>query len=196
MKLKELYGRLGAALIRTYIRVVYRPECVNRPVGDGARIYVSNHTGYLDGLMMLTALDSEKPFALTARDWFDKKLCGPVFTAARCIPINRNGLDTSWLRIAAGRIGEGKSLIVFPEGHTVRTGETGEFKPGFVMLSKLTGAGIAPVWHGEFRAFRKNRLIFGEVSEPYGGAMTAAALSKAGETFRQKVVELGPEAEK
>ncbi len=196
MGFKAMFGRFGAAAIRTYIRVVYRPVCVDLPPEDGALIYVANHTSYLDGLVMLTALAKRKPYALAAKDWFDKKLCGPVFTAARCIPLNRFGLDTSWIRTASEKLREGSGVIVFPEGHTVREFGPGEFKPGFVMLSKMTGAGIVCAHHGEFRPFRKNRVYFGPAGRAYSGPMTAEALSIAGEEYRQAVILLGERAEK
>ncbi len=191
MSLKSFYGKVGAGLIRAYIKVIYCPTCVDKPEFDGAVIYISNHTSHLDGMAMLTALTREKPYALTAKDWFDKKLLGPVFTAARGIPLNRFGIDTSWLRTASEKIKEGSSVIVFPEGHTVRGEGLGEFKPGFVMLSKMTGAKIVPSWHGEYRAFRKNYIYFDSPRDSACRAMTADALSSEGARFRDIVSSLG-----
>lgn len=191
MGLKKAYGKAAAALIRIYIRVVYRPECINREAGDRPVLYVSNHISHLDGLLMLTALHSERPYALTAKDWFDKKLLGPVFEAARCLPINRFGLDTSWLRVASEKLRAGKSVIVFPEGHTVHGGELDEFKPGFAMLAKMTGAPVVPVWHGPGRAFRKTKIVFGPASCAELPAMTSDALRREGERFRGMVEALG-----
>lgn len=191
MWLKRAYGRSAAALIKVFIRGVYRPVCVNKAHFESPVIYVVNHTCHMDGLVMLAALSEEKPYALTAKDWFDKKLFEPVFTAARCLPLNRFGLDTSWLRSAAEKLRKGSNVIVFPEGHTVHTGELEAFKPGFAMLSRLTGAKIVPVWHGEYRPFRKTRIIFGEPQEICCSAMTAEALTFEGERFRELVDVLG-----
>lgn len=187
MRLSEIYGRAGATLIKLYIRAVYRPDCVDKPKNDGAVVYISNHSSRLDGLMMLAALAEEKPYALVAKDWFDIKVCKPVFEAARGIPLNRYGLDTSWLREATDKLKKGSSVIIFPEGHTVRDGEIKEFKSGFVMLSVLTGAKVVPAYHGQFRAFKKNRIFFGETQSCSRRGMTAETLSSESQRFKEIV---------
>ena len=190
MKISELYGRAGAALFRLYIKTLYCPVCENKTENDEAVVYITNHSSRLDGLMMLTVLSKEKPYALIAKDWFDIKVCKPVFTAARGIPLNRYGLDTSWLRSATDRMKEGSSVVIFPEGHTVRDGEINEFKSGFVMLSLMTRAKIVPIYHGKFRAFRKNRIFFEEAQGCVGRGMTAEVLSSESNRFREMILSM------
>ncbi|MBR6772321.1 MAG: 1-acyl-sn-glycerol-3-phosphate acyltransferase [Clostridia bacterium] len=187
MGIRALYGHAGAALIKIYIKAVYRPVCVDKPGDDGAVVYITNHSSRLDGLMMLAALSKEKPYALVAKDWFDIKILKPVFECSRGIPLNRYGLDTSWLHTATDRLKNGSSIIIFPEGHTVRDGEIKEFKSGFVMLSLLTGAKIVPLYHGRFRPFCKNKLYFAETQGCLRKGMTAEALAAESQRFKEIV---------
>lgn len=190
MSLVTLYGRVGAALIKLYIKAVYRPVCVNKPKNEGAAVYITNHSSRLDGLMMMAALSEEKPYALIAKDWFDIKICKPVFEAAKGIPLNRYGLDTSWLHTATDKLKSGNSVVVFPEGHTVFDGEIKEFKSGFLMLALMTGAKVAPMYHGKFRAFRKNKIYFAETQSCARKGMTADVLSSESQRFREIVLDL------
>lgn len=190
MSLSGLYGRIGAALIKIYIKAVYRPVCIDKPKNEGAVVYITNHSSRLDGLMMLAALSKDKPHALIAKDWFDIKILKPVFEAVKGIPLNRYGLDTSWLHTATDSLKNGSSVIIFPEGHTVHDGEIKEFKSGFLMLSLLTGASIVPMYHGRFRAFRKNKIYFAEAQSCGRRGMTAEVLTSESQRYRAIVAEM------
>lgn len=166
----------------TYIGKDTEEEIKKQPV-----IYICNHTCHNDGQMMLTLFRGSS--LLMAKDWMEKGIIKWVTTGANCIPIDRFGLDTAWLREATTSIKEGRSVIIFPEGHTSKTGEMDEFKSGFAMLGIMTGAPVVPVYiDGEYhKIFGKRLHVY--VGKPMelsseGRGMNADYLTKESSRFR------------
>lgn len=203
MKCKEKSGKkagiysasacFGRGLMYTWLLGMFRPKIVY--LGKGTKekiaaqpvIYVSNHTCHNDGQMMLTLFRGSA--LLMAKDWMEKGIVKWVTTGTNCIPIDRFGLDTAWLREAVTSIKAGNDVIIFPEGHTSKTGEMDEFKSGFAMLSVMTGAPVVPVYiDGEYhKLFGKRLHVY--VGKPMalseeGKGMNAEYLTRESKRFR------------
>jgi 1-acyl-sn-glycerol-3-phosphate acyltransferase len=120
------------------------------PRSEGRRIYFGNHSSHLDFIVIWSALPavlrrSVRPVA--GRDYWDK---GPVrrYVAAQvfqAVLIERaSGVSSTRLARArasiqrmADELGDGHSLIVFPEGTRGQNGAVGSFKSGLYHLSRL-----------------------------------------------------------
>lgn len=184
---------VGRGLMYAWLMGMFRPKLTYMTKDAKARIdeqpviYICNHTCHNDGQMMLTLFRGSS--LLMAKDWMEKGVIKWITTGANCIPIDRFGLDTAWLREANTSIKDGRSVIIFPEGHTSKTGEMDEFKSGFAMLGVMTGAPIVPVYiDGEYhKVFGKRLHIY--VGKPMelsseGRGMNADYLTKESCRFR------------
>lgn len=87
-------------------------------------------------------------------------------------------------------------MIIFPEGHTSKTGVMDEFKPGFAMLAVMSGAKIVPVYNnGEYHKLfgKRLKLYVGEPMEltKEGKGLNAEYLAGECKRFREIVKQLG-----
>ena len=83
-------------------------------------------------------------------------------------------------------------MIIFPEGHTSKTGVMDEFKPGFAMLAVMSGAKIVPVYNdGEYHKLfgKRLKLYVGEPMEltKEGKGLNAEYLAGECARFREAV---------
>jgi 1-acyl-sn-glycerol-3-phosphate acyltransferase len=61
-----------------------------------------------------------------------------------CIPVKRDGRDTTATKQAIRHLRGGKALCIFIEGRIIPPWETGEPKDGVAMLALKTGAPVIP----------------------------------------------------
>ena len=121
------------------------------------------------------------------------------------------GLRMIWIDRSAGkaalekivtqgqkRLGQGLSIIIFPEGTRVAPGHMGKFKAGGARLAVRTGAPVIPVAHNAGELWPRNAFIkkpgtitvrFGPAIDPTG--MTDSELNERVETWiREAMHEL------
>lgn len=158
-------------------------------------IFVGNHTSHYDGLMSSVIFRKSEAHIIVAKDWYEKKSVNWYLKHAKCIPMDRNGIDTGWLRKAVETVKKGNSVIIYPEGKTSHDGEVKEFKSGFIMLALMTGAKVVPfVTEGGYRMFfgRRIRVLVGEPEElsADGKGMNPKYMEKESERFRTKIIKL------
>lgn len=187
---------LGRGLLYAYMYAAFRPKLTyigrekKEQISQQPVIYVANHTCHNDGQMMLTLF--RQSGLLMAKDWMEKKIVRWIVKGTNCIPIDRFGLDTAWLREAVSCIKAGNDVVIFPEGHTAKNGEMDEFKSGFVMLAVMTGAPVVPVYiDGQYHRFFGKRLhiYIGKPTEitAEGRGMRADYLTAESERFRTMI---------
>jgi 1-acyl-sn-glycerol-3-phosphate acyltransferase len=103
---------------------------------------------------------------LSAKDQMEKSwIVGQVLSNNRAIPVNRFGLDTGWIKESIRVMKEGNSMIIFPEGHTSKTGEMDKFRPGFALLATMAGSEVVPIaidGNYNFLFGKRLRVIVGE----------------------------------
>lgn len=116
----------------------------------GPVLLVSNHVTWIDGLIVLAALDRPVRF-IVSRDMLEHPVFGPLIKIVRPLAISPSDTPGKTLRaIKAGRraLEEGNLLCMFAEGALTRNGHMRDFKPGLEMLARDTGATIIPVHIG------------------------------------------------
>ena len=190
----------GRGLMTLFVRLAYRPKVMftepdrknlhySKPV-----IFVGNHTSHMDGVLTSVVFAPAKGCILVARDWYEKPKFNWFLKNNRCIPMDRFGLDTAWLRMSVEAMKNGQSVIIYPEGRTGQAEEPGEFKPGFVMLAMMTGADIVPyAVTGKYKIFgKRQKVLIGapEKLSTEGKSMKPDSLKSEGERVRQIVTDL------
>ena len=107
-------------------------------------LLVSNHQSFLDPLLIGVPLT--RPVSYLARhNLFRVPLIGWILRNTYVMPIRREGGGSESIREAVRRMKLGFLVGIFPEGTRSRSGELGEFKPGFIALARLARVPIVPV---------------------------------------------------
>lgn len=148
--LQKIGAGIGRGLMTAFVWLAFRPRIRytnkqrhNRRY-DEPVIFVGNHTSHDDGLLTSVIFAQAKGCIMVAKDWYEKPQFNWFLKNNRCIPMDRYGLDTAWLRHAREALKSGQSVIIYPEGRTGKADEPREFKSGFVMLAIMSGAKIVP----------------------------------------------------
>lgn len=188
VKCKKLKAAIGDAVLFLMVKLGIRPKKIFKNRNrknvrfDEPVIFIGNHTSHYDGIMTSMEFKKSKAHVIVAKDWYEKKSINWYLKCARCIPMDRFGLDTGWLRDSKEAIKKGESVIIYPEGKTNKDGNVGEFKSGFVMLSIMTGAKIVPfVTKGDYK------MVFGKRQKVYIGE--PMELTKEGKGLNPKYME-------
>lgn len=118
---------------------------------SGAMIFCANHTSHLDAAAILAALPKKIALEVTtvaALDvWGEKpwrNLVSRVTTNS--VSVARKGDFAAGFRMLDKVLGEGRPIILFPEGKRSLDGELVEFKQGAAMLAIRNGVPIVPVY--------------------------------------------------
>jgi 1-acyl-sn-glycerol-3-phosphate acyltransferase len=125
----------------------------------GPVLLVSNHLSVLDPPLVGGATDRQLSF-LAKAELFKIPLFGRLIRGLNARPVRRDGADASALRDALRALGEGRALLVFPEGTRGQDGELRAAKAGAGMLAVLSAAPVVPVYiTGSGRAWPKGRRL-------------------------------------
>jgi len=135
---------IAVALMRLFFRLEARGrEHVPR---EGALLLVSNHVSVLDPPLVGGATP-RKLYFLAKEELFRIPIYGRLIHAVNARPVRRDGSDSRALKSTLRLLGEGKAILIFPEGTRGRgDGRLGEGKPGAGMLAVMSGAAVVPVY--------------------------------------------------
>jgi 1-acyl-sn-glycerol-3-phosphate acyltransferase len=160
----------------------------------GAMIFCANHTSHLDAAAILAALPRRIALEVTtvaAKDvWGEKpwrELVSRVTTNS--ISLARKGDFAAGFRMLDKVLGEGRPIILFPEGKRSVDGEMVEFKPGAAMLAVRNGVPIVPVCiEGAHEVMPVGRVWpgMGEVRVSFGEAIWPEQYTGADEREKKK----------
>jgi cytidylate kinase len=108
-------------------------------------IFASNHLSYGDPLVVGCAFDREVWF-LAKKELFRNGLFARLIEAYHAIPVDREEIERKTMKRLLGLLGEGRSLLMFPEGTRSRTGDLRELKAGLGFIAAKSGTSIVPVF--------------------------------------------------
>jgi 1-acyl-sn-glycerol-3-phosphate acyltransferase len=170
---------LRALVAPTAVTGLGRLDGVDAPI-----VIVANHTSHADTMVIAAALPHRirRRFVVAAAaDYF----FGNRFTAALstvcigAIPVDRTRVSRTTLELCHRLLGEGHSLLIYPEGGRQTDGRIGEFKPGAAWIARRAGVPVLPVHvAGTAAILPKGRtvphrshveIVFGEPMEPHDG---------------------------
>jgi long-chain acyl-CoA synthetase len=120
---------------------------------EGAYILYGNHTSFLDGPAIAACLPRRPIFQLFYfvfgpyffRPFVRSPVLRNLLKMERVISFDFSTHFLEALRSCYYVLDHGKGLCYFPEGLRSSTGEIGNFKKGFGVLAKVTGAKLLPV---------------------------------------------------
>ncbi len=146
-------------------------------------VFMCNHQSNFDILVLFSALPAQFRWIAKA-ELFRIPLFGRAMRGAGYISIERKERKKAIqsLREAAGRIRNGVSVMIFPEGTRSPDGSIGEFKKGGFVLAYDAGVPVVPVViNGTWAIMSKDSLRIkpGEVRLTILPAVDVANYSKA-----------------
>jgi len=123
---------------------------------DGPLIVASNHASFLDPMVLGAAFD--RPLGYLARKTL---FSNPVFSrfirAHFAFPLDREGDIREALRAFSQRLGEGRAVVMFPEGTRTVTGKLAEIKEGVGMIAVRSVSPVIPVYlWGSYQSWPRN----------------------------------------
>ena len=130
-------------------------------------ILVINHTSHLDGPIVNTVFRKDRIHNLAAKDRFEQKGFGFFLRHTRCIPIDRQNPDLSWVHESLRVLHEEKETVaIFPEGAHGTHRKQLPFHSGVVMLAALAKVPIVMVYiDGPHKILRKRSKLI--IAPPY-----------------------------
>ena len=130
-------------------------------------ILVVNHTSHLDGPVVNTVFRKDRIHNLAAKDRFEQPGFGFFLRHTRCIPIDRQNPDLSWIHESLRVLHEEKeSVAIFPEGAHGTHRKQLPFHSGVVMLAALANVPIVMVYiDGPHKILRKRSKLI--IAPPY-----------------------------
>jgi 1-acyl-sn-glycerol-3-phosphate acyltransferase len=164
---KPLVGMLARLLFGL------RGRGIEHVPSQGGVMLVANHSSVLDPPLVGVVLPRQLSF-LAKVGLFRIPLFGWLIRRLNARPIRREGADPGALRMALRMLGEGRMLLIFPEGTRGREGVLRAPKPGAGMLAVVSGAPVVPVYiAGSGRAWPRGRRLPrpGKVVVTFGPAM-------------------------
>ena len=113
---------------------------------SGGVLITSNHTCYADPLMICAASPYRKISFLVAAEYCKLPVIRFFLNQSECIPVKRDGQDSTATREVLRRLRGGKAVGIFIEGRIIPLGETGEPRDGLALLALRTGVPVIPVY--------------------------------------------------
>jgi 1-acyl-sn-glycerol-3-phosphate acyltransferase len=184
---------LVKVLLRPKVYYVEPPKHLHKL--DDPSLLIINHTCHLDGPVVTTVFLKDTIHNLAAKDRFEQRGFGFFLRHTRCIPIDRQNADLSWIHESIKTIQQDKeSVAIFPEGRHGEHRKQLPFHPGAAMLAAVSQAPLVMVYiDGPIKIFGpRTRLI---VSPPFHLApptngMNSDYINEQTEMLQQKMKEL------
>jgi 1-acyl-sn-glycerol-3-phosphate acyltransferase len=149
---------------------------------DGPCVIVANHSSHADTMVIGNALPARIRRRLVvgaAADYFFTNLVTSTVSTVLvgAIPIDRDRVSRSTLDLCHRLLGEGWSLLLYPEGGRSPDGAMSDFKPGAAWIARRAGVPVLPVHvRGTFDVLPKGRSVphRAPVTVTFGELMTIA----------------------
>ncbi|MEW6076165.1 MAG: lysophospholipid acyltransferase family protein, partial [Candidatus Omnitrophota bacterium] len=122
----------------------------------GGFILASNHTSYLDPMVLAVACFRRLNF-MARHDLFNNPLFAWFIRQLGAFPVKRKTADFSAFKEAIRRLRRGEPLVIFPEGTRQSAGILGDPEEGVGLLAAKLNVPIVPVFiRGAERVWPKN----------------------------------------
>ena len=147
--------------VRVLGRLWFRLSVVgaDRVPREGRLLLASNHLSVLDPALIGSVMPRELDY-MAKTELFQIPGFGALIRALNAHPVDRSGSDSAALRLALRLLGDGRAVLVFPEGTRGVEGSLQAARAGAGMLAALSGAPVLPVYvQGSGRALPKGAAL-------------------------------------
>lgn len=148
MKGKLLLTRALRATVARVLPVIYRTRFSGTEnIPQGPAILASNHTSYLDPVLLWCGAPRPVHFMAKAELW-EIPVLGWAIDKLLAFPVKRGAPDRTAIARASSLLEAGELVGIFPEGTRTRTpdsDELGEANEGAAFLALRTGTPVLPV---------------------------------------------------
>ena len=155
-----LYAVLKA-IVSAFARVWFRLSVVGAEwvPREGPLLLASNHLSVLDPAMIGAVIPREVDY-MAKTELFRIPGFGALIRRLNAHPVDRTGSDSAALRLALRLLGDGRAVLVFPEGTRGIEGQLQPARAGAGMLAALSGAPVVPVYiQGSGRALPRGAVL-------------------------------------
>ena len=111
---------------------------------SGPVLVLANHQSFLDPVVVGLA-SGRRMCYLARKTLFRNPIFGGFIRALRAVPIDQDGVGKEGIRTVLDLLGQGKAVVVFPEGERTPTGDQQAMRAGVHLLLKRTAAPIVPM---------------------------------------------------
>jgi len=157
--------KMVIAIIRPFVwlfcRIVFRIsfEGVENIPEQGPCLIVPNHITFADPIWITIPL-RRRVYYMAWDKPFQIPVLGFLMRIFGAFPVRLDAVDASAQREAIDLLGQGKALVIFPEGGRTRSGDLTQFKPGAFRLALTFGVPIVPVAiSGAYEIWPATRLL-------------------------------------
>jgi len=133
---------VARAVVRLRYRVVVAGT-ENLPCEGGALIIV-NHVSYADAVILGTMAPRRLRFLSNAA-LQSKPIVGSLLRLAGVVPVSPQRARSA-IRRSVEHLENGEAVVIFPEGHLTRNGQTAPFQEGFRLIARQANAPVIPVY--------------------------------------------------
>jgi len=141
-----LFYELCRKAARLALAIFYRikPVGLHRVPATGPLLIVANHQSFLDPPIVSAFLTHRHTDFIARAGLFKFRPFAWLIGSLNSIPIAEAGGDTAAMKEALKRLGEGKAVLIFPEGSRSPDGAMRDFKRGIAVLVKRARCPVLP----------------------------------------------------
>lgn len=152
------------ALVKSYYRARFKINVVgkDRIPKNGPVVLCSNHISEFDPPLVATSVDREMSF-FAKSELFKIPVLGNLISRLNAVPVERGKSDRAALKKSIEVLGEGKMLLIFPEGSRSKTGKLQDLQQGASFMAVKSGAQIVPTAiKGSYDRKKGVTIVFGK----------------------------------
>jgi 1-acyl-sn-glycerol-3-phosphate acyltransferase len=124
----------------------------------GPVLLVANHESFLDPIAV--GLTTQRQIHYLARKTLFVGTFGKFLRSVNCVPVDQEGVAKEGLKTILDLLGEGRAVLVFPEGERTPNGEMLPLKAGIQLLIKRAPAPVVPIGiAGAHDAYPRDRTL-------------------------------------
>lgn len=110
---------------------------------EGGVIIASNHASYLDIPFLACGIGRSCDFVAKS-ELFSNRVFGWILKRLGTFPVKRGSIDRWAISETIRRLGDGRVIVIYPEGARSKDGRLSEPKRGIGMVVALSGAKVIP----------------------------------------------------
>ncbi len=176
-----------------------RPKLIypeGKPRMRGAMLVSANHNSFLDPIIVHCVFKWRRLNCLATKELYNTKRKARFFNLMHCIKADKENFSLSSFHTVVERLGEGKVVVIFPEGRVNRDQNGGmlAFKSGAALMAHKSGAPILPIYIvKKEKWYQRQRIVVGQpldIHSILGDMPTLDQLSTASDLLREREIRL------